>query len=58
MARADFFNALTPEMIQTAKNKLNQDITLTRIQKTFDNETIDLLVREKARFDAEQASYQ
>ena len=58
MARADFFNALTPQMIQTAKNKLNQDITLTRIQKTFDNETIDLLVREKARFDAEQASYQ
>jgi len=58
MAYADFFNALTPQMIQTAKDKLNQDITLTRIQKTFDNETIDLLVREKARFDAEQASYQ
>ena len=58
MARADFFNALTPQMIQTARDKLNQDITLTRIEKTFDNETIDLLELEKTRFDAEQASYQ
>jgi hypothetical protein len=58
MAREAFFNALTPEMIQTAKDKLNQDITLTRIEKVFDTETINLLELEKARFDAEQASYQ